>query len=333
MSDINETRAHDIYTVTPPTSGSIYTDDFISLSGRVSPLESSATDCDPHVRSKYQMKKYFGKKLYYVLPVVAEEDGKLSKSPESPFSSGMSEHRYVSSKKESLTKDVESDDDVESSDEDDDNDIFVYDDHYSACTDESWVDLSKQSSQTSGTSSPFTQVAMSYGSSTPERVTPPPFGNGEEYLRLLREAQKESNQPKSPPNSPNTEAVLDNEEPSLLKGVYINYYNREGDFVRVEKNVETDWIWDWSSRPDQTPPKQWKFVHPHKGTVPSRRGASIRRLMVGNSSLFSRDVLYTLFITNVLSLILGTGIGMWLSRKSGGGGNGSNVPLAIVPIN
>ncbi|KAK8747161.1 hypothetical protein OTU49_016651 [Cherax quadricarinatus] len=182
---------------------------------------------------------------------------------------------------------------------------------------ESWVDLSNQPG-------------------SPDRVTPLPFGNGEEYLRLLREAQRESNQsservslassrrdtprdsphdsPKSPPNSPNTEMATDPEE-TVLKGVYINYYNKEGDFIRVEKNTETDWIWDWSSRPDQTPPKEWRFSHPRKGVS---RGASIRRVMVGNSSLFSRDVLYTLLITNVLSLLLGTGIGIWLSKRSGG---------------
>lgn len=40
---------------------------------------------------------------------------------------------------------------------------------------ESWVDLSNQPG-------------------SPDRVTPLPFGNGEEYLRLLREAQRESNQ-------------------------------------------------------------------------------------------------------------------------------------------
>ena len=40
-----------------------------------------------------------------------------------------------------------------------------------------------------------------------------------------------------------------------------------------------------------------------------RGGASLRRVKVGRSSLFSREVLYTLFITNVLSIILGTGIG------------------------
>lgn len=38
---------------------------------------------------------------------------------------------------------------------------------------ESWVELSGQ---------------------TPDRVTPLPFSSGEEYLRLLREAQRESNQ-------------------------------------------------------------------------------------------------------------------------------------------
>ena len=73
--------------------------------------------------------------------------------------------------------------------------------------------------------------------SCPGRVTPPlPFSSGEEYLRLLKEAQKESNpgsligsrrdspkvgSPKSPPNSPNTEPLTNEEE---LRGVFINYY-------------------------------------------------------------------------------------------------------------
>ncbi|KAK3885967.1 hypothetical protein Pcinc_009861 [Petrolisthes cinctipes] len=48
--------------------------------------------------------------------------------------------------------------------------------HSLYCTScESWVDLSNQPG-------------------SPDRVTPLPFGNGEEYLRLLREAQRESNQ-------------------------------------------------------------------------------------------------------------------------------------------
>lgn len=80
--------------------------------------------------------------------------------------------------------------------------------------------------------------------SCPDRVTPPiPFSSGEEYLRLLKEAQKESNpsslissrrdspkvgSPKSPPNSPNPYYNTDEEE---LKGVFINYYGAKVNFI------------------------------------------------------------------------------------------------------
>ncbi|XP_071540052.1 uncharacterized protein BNIP3 [Panulirus ornatus] len=244
--------------------------------------------------------------------------------PSAAATTASSVSRSEGEKREEV-EDVASDDTMSDENEDDDEASTVVPEDFGDDTDsdievliqsESWVDLSNQPG-------------------SPDRVTPLSFGNGEEYLRLLREAQRESNQssarvslassrrdtpkesphdsPKSPPNSPNTEMATDPEE-AVLKGVYINYYNKEGDFIRVEKNTETDWIWDWSSRPDQTPPKEWRFSHPRKGVS---RGASIRRVMVGNSSLFSRDVLYTLLITNVLSLLIGTGIGIWLSKRSG----------------
>lgn len=169
---------------------------------------------------------------------------------------------------------------------------------------ESWIELS----------------ASAVGFKSPDRVTPLPFSSGEEYLRLLREAQRESNQsskvvslassrrdtprdsPKSPPNSPNTELCPDEE----LKHVYINYWNKEG-----EQPKDTDWIWEWSSRPDQRPPKDWKFEHPKRRAT----GYSIRLARVGKNSLFSREVLYSLLLTNVLSLLLGTGLGLWLSKR------------------
>ncbi|XP_018901501.2 BCL2/adenovirus E1B 19 kDa protein-interacting protein 3 [Bemisia tabaci] len=167
---------------------------------------------------------------------------------------------------------------------------------------ESWVELSN----------PITTL--------PDRVTPLPFASGDEYIRLLREAQKESNQssarvslassrkttprgsPKSPPNSPNTELSTDED----LKGVFINYSYKDGEFTAND----TDWIWNWSSRPDSLPPKDWKFKHPKKKIY------TIRHAKVGKNSLFSKEVLYTLFLTNFISLLLGTGIGMWLNRRS-----------------
>ncbi|XP_076166523.1 BCL2 interacting protein 3 isoform X2 [Ptiloglossa arizonensis] len=92
-------------------------------------------------------------------------------------------------------------------------------------------------------------------SSVPDRVTPLPFGSGgEEYLRLLKEAQRDSTQssarhslassrrdtprdsPKSPPNSPNTELSTEDE----LKGVYINYNcNKRLEIQASSRNEQT----------------------------------------------------------------------------------------------
>lgn len=163
---------------------------------------------------------------------------------------------------------------------------------------------------------------------SPDRTTPLPFTSVEEYLRLLREAQRESKEssrvasltssrrdsprgsPKSPPNSPNTELATTEEE---LRGVYINYLNREGAANSSQK--DNDWVWEWSSRPDQLPPKDWKFEHPKQGVRRMQQGYSMRLTRVGKNSLFSREVLYSLVLTNVLSLLLGAGIGAWLHKR------------------
>lgn len=162
---------------------------------------------------------------------------------------------------------------------------------------------------------------------SPDRTTPLPFTSVEEYLRLLREAQRESKEssrvasltssrrestrgsPKSPPNSPNTELATTEEE---LKGVYINYLNREGDATAQKDN---DWVWEWSSRPEQLQAKEWKFENSKQSIRRNQQGYSLRMARVGKNSLFSREVLYSLVLTNVLSLLLGAGIGAWLHKR------------------
>jgi len=174
---------------------------------------------------------------------------------------------------------------------------------------ESWIELSSSA------------VCSMSGIKSPDRITPLPFSNGEEYLRLLREAQRESNQssrvvslassrrdtprdsPKSPPNSPNNELCADEE----LKNIYINWSKN----AEVPKDGE-DWLDEWNSRPDQQPPKDWKFEHPLKKKT---SGYSIRLKRIGKNSLFSREILYSLLLSNMLSLLLGAGLGLWLSRR------------------
>ncbi|KAB0801277.1 hypothetical protein PPYR_05631 [Photinus pyralis] len=163
---------------------------------------------------------------------------------------------------------------------------------------ESWVDVTASS------------TCGSQGGGTPGSVTPQV--SAEEYLRLLREAQRESNQssarvslagsrrdsprssPKSPPNSPvqGTPLIME----------WQSYY------MNSEAKEEADLFNDWSSRPDQLPPKNWSFRHPKRDVL------SIRYARVGDNSVFSRKGLCTLFLTNLLSLLLGAGVGLWLSK-------------------
>ncbi|GLV43255.1 BNIP3 [Carabus blaptoides fortunei] len=174
---------------------------------------------------------------------------------------------------------------------------------------ESWVDITSVSGSSQGSG---------VAGGTPGSVTP--HLTADEYLRLLREAQRESNQssarvslagsrrdsprssPKSPPNSPvqGTPLVVE------WQSYYMNTESKDDADLYSDRHF--NWIQDWSSRPDQIPPKNWSFKHPKKDIL------SIRYAKVGDTSVFSKKGLCTLFLTNLVSLILGTGVGLWLSR-------------------
>lgn len=212
---------------------------------------------------------------------------------------------------------------------------------------DSWVDLTGQCSS---------------GTHSPRRVTPIPFGEAD-YLRMLREAQRESNRssckvspissaimslssttrntpsasPKSPPNSPNPELAAYAEE---LRDVYINRLSDIGSTSPIAANAQpvtaSELIWDWNSRPN-VPPKDWRLPH----SVRSRKSSGASRLSCGVSSPkdysfpeededdktekqdeksgpggFSKKFFYTIVLTNIISLIIGAGVGMWFNRKA-----------------
>lgn len=152
----------------------------------------------------------------------------------------------------------------------------------------------------------------SQGGGTPASITQPL--TVEDYLRLLREAQ-ESNQsscrgslagshrdsprssPKSPPNSPVVQGTALNLE---WQSYYVNSENKD-DFLPL----------DWSSRPDSIPPKPWSFRAPHKFDM-----FSLRYARIGNTPLFSKRGICIMFLTNLFSLLVGTGVGVLLHRYS-----------------
>ncbi|XP_066248322.1 BCL2/adenovirus E1B 19 kDa protein-interacting protein 3 isoform X1 [Euwallacea similis] len=160
---------------------------------------------------------------------------------------------------------------------------------------ESWVEVSGAASHGGGTPASITQQLTV-----------------EDYLRLLREAQ-ESNQsscrdslassrrgsprgsPKSPPNSPVVQGTALNLE---WQSYYVNSESKE-DFLPF----------DWSSRPDSMPSKPWSFRAPHKYDM-----FSLRYARIGNTPLFSKRGICIMFLTNLFSLLFGTGVGVFLNR-------------------
>lgn len=55
--------------------------------------------------------------------------------------------------------------------------------------------------------------------------------------------------------------------------------------------------------------RDWKFEHPQNQQKKKTAGYSIRLTRLGKNSLFSREILYSLILSNVLSLLLGAGLG------------------------
>ena len=164
-------------------------------------------------------------------------------------------------------------------------------------------------------------------------ASPVPFHLDQDYIKMLKEAQRESStrssarvsplssammsvsstskntpssSPKSPPNSPNVELAYfhDLKEQLKAQGVFIN--REPGPTMDdILKNTE------WHSRPNMMPPRTWRPAQ--VGT--SSNNSSGRGSESGKKN-WNRDVIFTVISSNALSLVLGIGLGYWLFRKN-----------------
>lgn len=161
-----------------------------------------------------------------------------------------------------------------------------------------WVDLAKE---------------VPGGSSVDctDRCTPVPFGSDSDYMRMLREAQNETSArtsarvspitsafvsqastrapptPKSPPPSPNLE-LCDPDD------IYINRCSS------VSCDDLSSFVCEWATSPLAS--KNWRLSLPRKKT--------------GGKENWSKRTLASLLMSNLLSLLLGAGIGVWIYRRS-----------------
>lgn len=183
---------------------------------------------------------------------------------------------------------------------------------------DSWVELNFQQQQRSGVATP--EAAL-------HRQVPLPGLSHNQMEKLLLEAANESRgssrgssrissqassrgSPKSP-HSPNNELA-----PGLMGAdiqtiqrssiAEATYRVREGEVLQAVQraDIPTDWIWDWSSRPEVMPPSDYgkQFKHPgNHGSKLSVRNSKVLRSV----GVFTLDNLPTLLVTHACTFFLG----------------------------
>jgi len=177
-----------------------------------------------------------------------------------------------------------------------------------------WVDLTRESNQFSSPVQP----------SSPRRTTPVPFNTDTDYLKMLREAQRENSarssarvspissammslsstckntpnaSPKSPPNSPNTELANFEEN---MKGVVVNREPEKGEELYM----------NWRSFATSHPSRTWRIAS-SKTSSASQSDSEEKK----SDRSDYRHLKAALLASNFLSLALGTVVGYWLYKR------------------
>lgn len=150
--------------------------------------------------------------------------------------------------------------------------------------------------------------------------------------------------PKSPPNSPNPELATFSED---LKGVYINKTAEASANVTNFNSAQpaavtpSDIYWDWSAKPTSHQiGRDWQLSSTRSRKSSSGASIAFNKLCSNSNSssasensneggkkFYSKGVIYTLILTNLISVILGVGIGFWVSKRGSGGSGVIDIPV------
>ncbi|KAK2492296.1 hypothetical protein MC885_001814 [Smutsia gigantea] len=157
------------------------------------------------------------------------------------------------------------------------------------------------------------------GSGVPASVS---LYNGD-LEKILLDAQHESGRSSSksshcdsPPRSQTPQDNRASEADSHSVGEK-NSIQSEEDYMERRKEVESilkknsDWIWDWSSRPENVPPKELLFRHPRRATALSMRNTSVMK----KGGVFSAEFLKVFLPSLLLSHLLAIGLGIYIGRR------------------
>ncbi|KAB0382007.1 hypothetical protein FD755_003924, partial [Muntiacus reevesi] len=157
------------------------------------------------------------------------------------------------------------------------------------------------------------------GSSVPDSVS---IYNGD-MEKILLDAQHESGRSSSksshcdsPPRSQTPQDTNRASETDTHSLGEKNSSQSEEDFMERRKEVESilkknsDWIWDWSSRPENVPPFLL-FKHPKRAPTLSMRNTSVMK----KGGIFSAEFLKVFLPSLLLSHLLAIGLGIYIGRR------------------
>ncbi|XP_018582024.1 BCL2/adenovirus E1B 19 kDa protein-interacting protein 3 [Scleropages formosus] len=147
--------------------------------------------------------------------------------------------------------------------------------------------------------------------------------HGGDMEKMLLEAQHESGRsssrgslPCDSPPRPQTPLQAQRGSETQSTGER-NSFQSEEDYLERRQEVETlmkknaDWIWDWSSRPENLPPKEFLFKHPKRCSTLSMRNTRVMK----KGGLFSAEFLKFFLPSLLISHILAVGLGVYIGRR------------------